>query len=86
MIKVTKIKSTISFLAFKKQRERKLPWSSSHNNGNKIRLMNAKGHLISERNFGVFKYPKKQTKVLKDFFISALDSRMGQIKKKTSAH
>ena len=26
-----------------------------------------KGQLTSERNFGVFKSPKKRTKVLKDF-------------------
>ena len=33
----------------------------------KISKFESKSQLLSERNFGVFKSPKKQTKLLKDF-------------------
>ena len=43
-----------------------------------------KGQIISERNFVVFKSPKKQTKLFEGF--SVLVCKMGQIKKKKIRH
>ena len=46
-------------------------------------LVHNKGQLISERNFGTFKYPKKGTEFLKDF---RPNSKMGKIKKIKALH
>ena len=41
----------------------------------------AKGQIISEQNYGVLNFPKKQRNYCKDFCLASQISQMGQIRK-----